>query len=254
MLDTSEEFEAIDVRLGGHRFWYLGAGRWVPQVRGGDGDDPDPDDDLDPDADPDADPDDGPKFTQADLDKALTREKRQGRRAAIRELMEKFGFKDVDEAEAFIKQARDGVKPPKKKADDGDADDRERELTDRERELQDRESQAERRELHTELRAELLLAGAPKDRDKLSQLVRMVDVEDLLADGYDETDIEDAVADLKTNWPALFESDDNDDPEPSTPDTTPAPSGGRRRRPAPGDGISRGEKRFEERHPTTKTA
>lgn len=249
-MDSSEDLDVIDVRLGGYRFWYLGAGRWAPQVRGGDG----PDDDPDNDDDSTGDADDEPKFTQADLDRFGTREKRQGRRAAVRDLMEKFGFKDVDEAEAFIRQAREGVRPKKKPRDSND-DDGERELTDRERKLRERESRAELRELHTELRAELLLAGAPKDRTKLSELVRMIDVEDLLADDYDEADIEDAVKDLRERWPALFESDDDtDDREASSPDTKPTSPGGRRRRPAPEDGLARGDRRFEDRHPTAKTA
>lgn len=241
--------DAIDIRLNGSRFWYLtGSGKLYPFISGGAESTEPPDDSKNVESD---DPDDDDadnivKFTQADLDRVSAREKKQGKRGGIRELMERFGFATVEEAEAFITKMRD-VKPPKGK-DDNTA--RDREVEERERKAADREAAAARRELQADIRSELVSAGAPKDRDKLSQLSRMIDVDDL-GDDPDEDDIADAVAELKETWPKLFESEDEDEDR-RTPDTSTAPTGGRRKRTVKESVEDQVKRRFESRHPANR--
>jgi hypothetical protein len=234
----------IDVRLGGHDYWYVGGGRWLPQISGGDGPSDPPEDGDDPGDNDEG--DDDKKFTQADLDKHAAREKKQGKRAAVRELLEKFNFESVEEVEAFLKEAREKAKPAKRpkerEAGDKDVDDKSADK------VKERERRVAAKELDADIRIELISAGAPRDRDKLATLSRMID-RDELGDDPDQDDIADAVEDLKKDWPALFESnDDGDDRSDLSPDSSAAPEGGRRRRPGKKSGFDKANDRFERNH------
>lgn len=250
LLETN--VSAIDVRLGRHRFWYLTEdSRWLPQVRGGATGDPDPDDedddDLDEDGKPKVKPEDESKFTQKDLDKYATREHSRGKRAATKELMEKFGFKTAEEAEQFIKDARAKVE-----TDDGDATERQRKLDERERNLEEAEAKANAKAQAADIRSALIAAGAPADKDKLADLTAMVKVDE----DADEDDIADAVDALKKRWANLFKStddpDDEDDDDDLAPDTGHTSGGGRRKRPSTDNAEARAKARVAERHGTPK--
>lgn len=238
---------AIDLRLGRHRYWYLkDLHRLVPQVRGA------ADGAAAAAADHDDDDADTKKFTQGDLERHAAKEKRQGRRAATRELMEKFGFDSVEDAEEFIEKARKASSKPSGKDDpDGGSDDGSdaaAAAADRESKAKGREEAAARKETEADVRIALIAAGAPTDKTKLAEMARMIDIET----GADEDTIDDAVEEYKQRWPQLFGSDaddDQDDDDDGAPDNAPASAGGKRRRPGKEDGFARADRRFESRHP-----
>lgn len=190
--------------------------------------------------------DDDKKFTQKDLDKYAAREKKQGRRSATRDLMQRLGFDTVEETEDFIKEARDKVKPSKRSKERNDDKPDDDKSTDKAKE---RERKAAAKELDADIRMELISAGAPRDKTKLATLSRMIDREDL-GDDPDEDDIADAVEELKETWPKLFESedDDGDDDDDRSPDASAASEGGRRKRPGKKTGWDRANDRFERNH------
>jgi hypothetical protein len=221
--------------------WRIDAsGRWYPNIQGGDGDENDTDDDDNTD-----DTDEKPKtFTQRDLDRIAAKEKREGRKAASRELMDKFGFDSLEDAERFFEEA----KSRDTKADD-DAEKRLRKAEERERKAEDRYKLATRKGNEADVLASLIGEGMPKA--KAARAVRMVDLdlatEDLTADEIDE-----AVFALKEEMPELFgeqpKAEDEKEWRPiGSPDST--ARGGQRRRPQSLTNAEKARVLLEQRHP-----
>lgn len=183
------------------------------------------------------DPADEKKFTQADLNKLLAKEKGEGKRAAEKALADKLGV-SVDQAAEIIKKHQD--------AEDATKSEAEKELAKatKEREAAEAEKRAAAAERH-ELQIERALTaeGFTGDEKKLARVRRMVTVEvgatyeDVLAD----------VQEAKTEFPELFGSKTPEDPGkkpgrlPSSDPAgkPPAPKGGE-------DLYAAGAKRFEE--------
>lgn len=193
-------------------------GRWYPDICGGDGPE---DDEGDDETEGDEGSDDKPPaktFTQKDLDRHATKQQREGKRKAIRELMERFDFASVEEAEAFIEAARE-------KADKSGDDDikRQKRLEDRERKAEEREREATRKANTADIVSFLVSEGL--SRAEARRAARLVEV-DLDSDELDDDDIADAVDELKETMPRLFGTVDEEDEEEKprtrrTPDSTP---------------------------------
>lgn len=180
------------------------------------------DDDDEEDDDSDDDDEDGPieldpddiikvgekEMKVSDLQRIAAKEKREGKKAGQRAVLQALGFESLEDAQAALKGAG---KPKAKKTDDAD-DDR---ATERETAAEARERKAAERERRADLRGALRDHGVSRGDldDALALLDRAVDTE------YDEDDLEDAVDELKGRRPGLFGSDDSD----SDDDERPAP-------------------------------
>lgn len=185
-------------RKNGKLYWITEDGEFAPYIGGGA---PDPDDDdqhdedLDDD-DSDDDDDDEPKFTQADVNKIISRKERKLRRSIRREVEEELGV-TVDEAVSTLKKVASGEKP-----------DVTAEVEALRKRLDERESVLDKRELEFKVREKLSDAGIKPAR--LRKAVRLVDLDD----DPDEDDIASAIAELKDDMPELFTSLEEEEPEP----------------------------------------
>lgn len=233
---TSPKFISRHGRLG-----WLSGGQFYPigGISGGADDGGDSGDDGGDD-DGGAGGDGGRTFTQDDLTRVGTREKREGKRAGQRELLEALGFNDVDEATEFVQSMKD--------RQDADKDEltREKEAAAKTRAEGEAAKTAAAQARHeANVLKGLLLAGA--DVKSADKLVRMVDAEV----GAEADDIATAVESLKEEFPALFESESKDDDEDDdtgggTPDSNPGKAGGKKPQ---GSAHDRAMARLRERHP-----
>lgn len=145
---------------------------------------------------------DEPKFTQADLNRLLAREKSDGKRVAQAEFLQSLGVNNLDEAKAVLEAAREAEA---KNLSEAEKAKKEAETA---RSNADREAQeALTIKQAAMVERALLRAGIgidDKDGDEQLELVaRMVVVEpDATQDQVNE-----AVADLKKKMPQLFETD-----------------------------------------------
>ena len=152
----------------------------------GDGDDHDDDDDGE---------DEGNKepktFTQEEVNRIMSKEKKDGRRAGKAKLLEDLGVSSLEEA-------RSKMSSPAKSKDDGEGKPTESDTSEQEK----RAMQAERKQMKIVGRAErsLIRAGAPDDDRTLAGLVVMLDLDS----DSDADDITTAVEELKDSNPALF--------------------------------------------------
>ncbi|MFK0106420.1 hypothetical protein [Streptomyces sp. NPDC091217] len=130
---------------------------------------------------------------QEALNRLLAREKQQGGRAAVRDLVEQLGFARADELAEFVTQQREA-----QTAALSDLERREHAAADREANAVQREAQAVVRERAAVRRAVLVGLGATGE--DLADAERLLVVED----DADETAIAEAAAALKTRRPELF--------------------------------------------------
>lgn len=144
--------------------------------------------------------DSGPRFTQDDLNRVGSREKKEGREAALKEFAAKLGIESLDEAAKIIKEHKDRQDQEKSEAQLA------REAADKEKAEALKEKADANRERH-EARVErhLLRAGVPEGEGDtagvaLARVARMLDVEV----GADAEAITEAVEELKKDFPALF--------------------------------------------------
>jgi len=152
-----------------------------------------------------------PKFTQADLNRLLAREKSDGKRVAQAEFLQSLGVNSLDDAKAILDAARE--------ADAKNLSEAEKAKKDAEtaRSKADQEA-VEARQLKQAAMVEraLLRAGIgvdEKDGDEQLELVaRMVVVEP----DATQDQVNDAVAELKKKMPQLFETN-RKVPDPKTP-------------------------------------
>jgi hypothetical protein len=154
--------------------------------------------------------DDGSKpppktFTQEEVNRMMAKEKNDGRRSATNEILEKFGVKTVEEAEAILQKMRDSEEAEKTEAQKA------KEAAEKEKAEAEKERQSAKRDrLETKIERALLKAGV--EVDILERAVRLVDVEDLEAD---QDTVQAAVDALKEDMPQLFTpSDKKTDPKP----------------------------------------
>lgn len=168
----------------------------------------------------------GRTFTQDEVASMAAKEKAQGERAGARRALEEFaaehGFTNVDDAKAFIEEARKA-----REAQMSEQEKREQGLAKREQELAAREAAAIARERNANRRAVLVGLGATGD-----------DLEDAAAllrvpDDADDATVQDAATALKERRPELFGV--AQPPPPGTPPPAPggAPAGGPPARQAP---------------------
>lgn len=175
------------------------ASPFAKAATGGGDDDEDPDDE-DPDEDDDDDDDEG------DIAKLSDEELR----AALKETREKLGKasnqsakrrKALREKEAELEEARKPKRtpPPKPNAKADDAPDLD-EI--RAEALREGEKKGIDRAKKSEARAALVAAGVSPDR--VTKLVGMIDLDELDLDDDGLDGIDDAIDDLKKEWPELF--------------------------------------------------
>ncbi|MEW1754081.1 hypothetical protein [Streptomyces angustmyceticus] len=175
----------------------------------------------------------GKVFTQDEVAALAAKEKSQGERAGARKALEDFaaanGFKNADDAKAFIEAARQAQQDAL-----SEEEKRRAELERREAELAARESAAIARERNVNRRD--VLAGLGATGDDLDDAAALLRVED----DADDTAVQEAAAKLKERRPELF----GVRPAAAAPSSLPpapggAPAGGPPARPAstgkPGD-------------------
>lgn len=154
-------------------------------------------------------------FTQEEVTSLAAKEKAQGERAGARAALEKFaadnGFSNVDDAKAFIEEARKAHE-----AQLSEQEKREQALAKREQELAAREAAAVARERNANRRAVLVGLGATGDDLEDAAALLRVD------DDADDATVQDAAAKLKERRPELFGVAPAAPPAASTP---PAPGG-----------------------------
>lgn len=176
----------------------------------------------------------GKVFTQAEVEALAAREKDQGKRAGARAALEDFakehGFTTVDDAKAFIEQARQA-----KQAQMTEVERREQAAAELERQASEKIAQAEARERAAARRSVLVGLGATGD--DLEDAAALLRVED----DADETAVAEAATKLKARRPELFGT-----PRPADGTQAPAPTAP----PAPGGAPAGGPP---PRQPATKT-
>lgn len=142
------------------------------------------------------------KFSQSDMDRVATREKKEGQGAAMREVAERFGC-SVDDAEKIVKDFR--ANEEKRKDDVTKATEA---AAERERKAEQREADAVARERRASVREQL--DDVPtKNRDRAVKLV----LGELESSDYTDDEIKAAVKTLRDDMPALFDAHEETDDE-----------------------------------------
>jgi hypothetical protein len=189
-------------------------GKALPRIAGGDDEEdppkPKPEDQGDKDG----------KFTQEQVNQIGSREKKEGRKAATKELLEKLGFESIEDAEEAVKGWR-------KKDDDAKDEETKRreklEADNAEAEQQKKETAREKRIAKAERRLVALGLKVPKKTDKDGNEIDEIDedaadkllqraIKNLEVDWDKDIDTEDltaAIADLKKDLPILFVGGDS---------------------------------------------
>lgn len=219
-------------RKNGKLYWVSDEGDFAPYIGGGAEPDPDPDDDHDDDPDDpdDDDPDDADtekKFSQADVNRIVSRKERKLRKSIKREIEEELGL-TLEEATSTIKKVQAGEKP-----------DALAEVEQLRRVLDDREDELTKREIGFTVREKLQEAGIKPTR--LKRAVRLVELDD----DPDEEDIITAILELQDDMPELFEVEEDRKPDPDKRRRLPSsePKAPRNRKPAAReDAFSEGAK------------
>jgi hypothetical protein len=215
-------------------------GRWYPNIQGGEG----PEDEGTDDG---ADDEEGPQkpktFTQKDLDRHSSIQKREGKKQANKELMEKFDFESIDQLEEFIKSARE-----RSEKSDDDSDKRLKRLEERERKADEKVKEATRKANQADVVAHLVSEGL--SRSEARRAARLVEL-DLNLDDLEDDDIVAAIDELKAEMPRLFATVEEDDeekdpPRRRTPDST--PRGQKPKKTVGADMQERGNARLLARH------
>jgi len=190
-------------------------GTMLPLIRGGEGPDPDPKDPPKPDPKPD--PTNDPKdktFSQDDVTRIATREKEEGRRSALKDLMEQLGITDVEEAKTLLANARAAEEAKKTEAEKQAA-----EMQKATKAAEKAAADAQRERLTARIERHLVRAGISVEDDaKLTRLTRLVDVDN----DADDDKVKDAVEQLKKDMPEVFgETKPGNKPDPKPPRSSP---------------------------------
>lgn len=198
---------------------YRPDGRPILPILGASSDDPHEQQDDDA-----TDPGTAPKVTdqvtlsQEELTRRFTREKDQGRRAAVRELLTQLGFDSARALSDFVRAQQDAEQSKL-----SDLDRREQELAARETETAAREAEAVARERDAARRAVLISLGSAGSEleDAAVLLARTAD------EDADDTALQKAAEQLKTRRPELFGQQLTTPPPSGSPDGSPPPRSGR---------------------------
>lgn len=210
------------VERDGGIFHLFSDGGLLPVVRGGAPDDDDPDTNKDKDK---------PKtYTQADLDRMLAREKDQGERAGeakgMRKALEQLG---VDPDKVKPEDLKDTLARARKAEEDAKTEaQREKDAAAQEKTAAQREKDAAALERHTAAVERYLVragVGAGETDDAkaakaIERAARLVDVEL----GAEPEKIQAAVAELKTDMPALFGATSGGEQPDGDPKVNPKPN------------------------------
>ena len=189
------------------------------------------------------------RFTQDDMTRVGAREKDQGRKAGVREVLDALGFESMEQAKQFAADLKTA----------GDAQLSEAQRLQRQAEETQRKAEQARNEAATEthnLRVERALAKAKALDGKEEKLSRLVECEV----GSSVEDIASAVEDLKKDFPELFateeggegnEGENKNGAPGSSSGTTPPPNSDPGRPPGTqqkGNPSDRAKSRLQERH------
>ncbi|MFB6643128.1 hypothetical protein ACFCYF_38560 [Streptomyces chartreusis] len=176
---------------------YRRDGRPILPVLGASGDDPaeqEPDSTPDPDSTPLPQPGQV-NLSQDELTRRFTREKDQGRRAGVRELLSQLGFDSTRALSDFVRAQREAEQEKLSALDR-----REQELATREQQAMEREAEATARERDAARRAVLVSLGAAGNEleDAATLLSRTAD------EDANDAALRTAAEELKTRRPELF--------------------------------------------------
>lgn len=186
----------------GRRSWLYSDGTILPVISGGDGEGDGAGEGGDG-ANGDGGGDDGEKkFSQADLNRLLAREKSDGKRVAMAEALSALGVKDIDEAKNIITTVKDA-----EQKNLSDAEKAKNEAI-KAREDADKEKAEAAREKLSAMKERALVKAKVAD-EQISLVAKLVEVDD----GADQDAVNVAVEDLKKTMPQLFEPA-NPDPKP----------------------------------------
>lgn len=231
---------------GGHEVWLWEDGTCLPVIRGGDGDDPDENDDEneeDEDDDKSPKPNSAGKFTQDDLKRVGSKEKKAGKVAGRREVLKELGVETEEELKDIVTKHRTAQDSAKSEAE------KQRDQATKDRSEADKERAEARREKNvTKCERALLRADCPDDQ--IGRVTKLLEID--LNDDLEMDDIKDAVTELKKEMPQLFvvkESGEED--EESDSKKQPSSDPGKRRKPT-GDKKSNADAASEmmaRRHP-----
>jgi hypothetical protein len=150
-------------------------------------------------------------LAQDELSRRFTREKDQGRRAGVRDLLAQLGFDSAHSLSDFVRTQRDAEQSKL-----SDLDRRAQELTAREQQAAEREAEASARERDAARRAVLVGLGSAGTEleDAAIFLARATD------EAADDAALQQAAQQLKSRRPELF------GPQPATPPPSGSPGGG----------------------------
>ncbi len=200
-IDQDEFFELV--RDGKTAFWKgFGSmeGTIAPYIAGGSGDEDDLDDDEDDDDDEEDDAEEE-TFTQADVNRIASREKKQARRGLLKDL----GVDTLEDLKAIVQKHKDSQDETLSETDKA----RKQAEADREAAAKDRKELAQEKQM-TKVERALIRAGI--DDGKLTRALRGVDLPSDPED-FDEDFIKDLVKDLKADEPGWFDTEDEEDDE-----------------------------------------
>lgn len=195
------------IKIGKRNFWQWPDGTLRAVVSGGaDGSEDDNDDDEgdDDEEDEDDEPKDkkGKKFTQRQVNAVATREKRDGIKAGRRKLLEEMGFATEEELKEAVQAKQDG-----QKKDDADTA-AERKKLDKEKADAKSDREAAAKDKH-DAKVERRMLRAGVQLKKLEKVARLIDVEV----GAEPDEIDEAIEELKEDFPEFFSSNSDDDDE-----------------------------------------
>lgn len=183
------------------------------------------------------------KFSQAQLNRFLSREKSEGKKSGKKEVLEALGVKDLEEAQSLLKRVRD------KEAESQSEAERAAEKARKDAEEADKAKKEAKLE-RVEARIERQLMKAKVKEGKEGKVAKLLDIdrdEDPSAD-----DIKDAIETLQEDFPELFTSEDEEGEEkepkaPNRPSRRGDPGRPPRKQPQK-DASGKARSRLEERH------
>lgn len=173
-------------------------------------------------------------FTQAEVNRIMSKEKKAGRRSGQRKVLDELGVDSIEEAKQLLtKESDSGDTGSGNSSEDSDKLDKERKRLERER------VETKKDRLKVSIERKLIRAGVQEDL--LDRAVRMIDLDDL-GDGEDD-EIVSAIEDLKDDIPTLFEDKRSKDSKPGS------HPGGKPRSKGKSSPRDRAMARLQERHP-----
>jgi hypothetical protein len=208
-------------RRNGKLYWVWEDGMFAPPIAGGapdptendSGGDEDPDDDSEDDDEEDDDTEASGSFTQDQVNRFLSKERKKTKRSVERDIAEQLGMPIAD-AKKALEDLAEGRKPEAQAA-----------LDRRSAELDKREVELEKLKLSLTVRERLQEQGVRPER--LRRAVKLVELDD---DEPDDDDILAAIDELKQDMPELFaqpkppDNQEDDDDEGTKPRRRRAPS------------------------------